>query len=150
MPTVETTTFIKAPLDIVYAIAKDNHSFPLFMDDVKSVTVTGVDGNRVTSDWVGIISKFNVKVRWTQEDVWDDGNHVCTFTQVKGDYDEMSGKWEFTQTGEITRFHSVLDYEYNVPMLGPLVKKVVHSLVIKNMEGVLQAIKERAEQQANA
>jgi hypothetical protein len=30
--------------------------------------------------------------------------------------------------------------------LGALVKKVVHSLVVKNMEGVLGAIKKRAEE----
>ncbi len=31
-----------------------------------------------------------------------------------------------------TRFDQTLDYEYNVPTLGPLVKKVIHGIVKKN------------------
>lgn len=146
MPTVDTTTLIHAPLDRVYAIAKDNRSFPDFMEDVKSLTVVEEDGNRVVSDWVGVISAFQVKVRWTQEDVWDDAAHTCKFRQVKGDYDEMYGTWTFTDEGHnITRFTSHLVYEYTVPGLGALVNKVVYSLVVKNMESVLAAIKKRAE-----
>ncbi len=145
MSTVETTTFIQAPLARVYAIAKDNGAFPEFMDDVQSISILENEGDRVVSDWVGIISAFGIKVRWTQEDVWDEASHVCRFRQLKGDYDHMDGTWEFVEEGTGTRFSSVLNYEYIVPGLGPLIKKVVHSLVTKNLEGVLAAIKKRAE-----
>lgn len=145
MPTVETTVFIHAPVEMVYDIAKDNKSFPLYMDDVKSLTVVEDEGDRIVSEWVGVISAFNVKVRWTQEDVWDPIGKTCTFKQVKGDYDSMDGTWSFTEERDGCRFNSVLHYEYTVPGLGALVRKVVHGLVIKNMEAVLGAIKKRAE-----
>jgi ribosome-associated toxin RatA of RatAB toxin-antitoxin module len=115
------------------------------MNDVKSLTVTVDEGNRIVSDWVGVISAFNVKVRWTQEDVWDEATHTCRFKQLSGDYDLMEGTWTLTAEGEWTKFDSHLNYEYSVPGLGPLVKKVVHGLVIKNMDDVLHAIKKRAE-----
>ncbi len=97
------------------------------------------------SDWVGLVSAFGLKVRWTQEDVWDDSAHTCTFRQLKGDYDELNGVWKLYEENGGTRFDSVVNYEYMVPGLGPLVKKVVHSLVVKNLDGVLEAIKARAE-----
>lgn len=145
MPTVETTTWIAAPLEKVYSIAKDNRSFPEFMKDVKSLTIVEESGNRVVSDWVGIIPQFMLKVRWQQEDVWDDAAHTCTFKQLKGDYDLMEGVWTFSEENGGTRFHSTLDYEYNVPTLGPLVKKVIFGIVTKNLENVLAAIKDRSE-----
>lgn len=145
MPTAENTVYVDAPLSLVYEIAKDNRSFPEFMKDVQSLTVIEEVGNRVVSDYVGTVSAFNLKVRWTQEDVWDDVEHVCTFRQLKGDYDELEGQWHFTEEGGRVKFASFVRYEYRVPGLGPLVAKVVHSLVVKNLQGILDAIKERSE-----
>ena len=145
MPTVETTVWVDAPVAHVYAVAKDNESFPEFMSDVKSLTVVERAGARIVSDWVGIVPAFGLKIRWRQEDVWDDGAHVCRFRQLEGDYDRLEGTWSFKQENEGTRFDSALDYEYVVPGLGPLVKRVIHAIVVKNMEGALNAIKVRAE-----
>ncbi|MBX3118418.1 MAG: SRPBCC family protein [Fimbriimonadaceae bacterium] len=145
MPTVETTVWINAPLEHVYEIAKDNASFPEFMDDLVSLTVIEQEGNRVVSEWVGIIKQFRVKVRWTQEDIWDDAAHTCTSKQVKGDYDQLDAFWEFKEENNGTRFNSTVNYEYNVPTLGILVKKVIHGIVVKNLDNTLNAIKDRAE-----
>jgi ribosome-associated toxin RatA of RatAB toxin-antitoxin module len=145
MPTVETATWINCPLDKVYAISKDNRSFPQFMKDVKSLEIIEEEGNRVVSDWVGIIPTFGIKMRWRQEDVWDDDAHTCRFRQVSGDFDSMDGDWLFTEEKGGTRFDSKMQYEYTVPTLGPLVKKVIHNIVTKNMENLLEAIKVRAE-----
>lgn len=127
------------------AIAKDNRSFPEFMDDVKSLTVIEDRGSTVVSDYVGVVPAFGLKIRWRQQDEWDDAAHLCRFHQVQGDYDKLEGIWRFSEENEGTRFESTLDYEYVVPGLGPLVKKVVHNIVIKNMDGILNAIKRRAE-----
>lgn len=148
MPNVKTSVWIDAPLDRVYAIARDNRAFPDFMEDVDSLEVTNETETQVVSDWVGRVPAFNLKVRWTQQDNWDHENHTCTFIQLKGDYDKMVGVWKFSAEGEGTRFESDLDYEYSVPGLGPLVGKVIYGLVVKNIEGVLGAIKKRAESPA--
>jgi ribosome-associated toxin RatA of RatAB toxin-antitoxin module len=120
-------------------------SYPEFMHDVQSVNVIERDGNRVVSDFVAIVPTFNLKVRWREEDVWDDATHSSQFRQLEGDYDEMSGYWKFTQEGDLVRFDQHLDYEYRVPTLGPLVKKVVHMLIVKNLNNLGEAIKKRAE-----
>lgn len=145
MPTVETSVWVDAPLGHTYAIAKDNESFPEFMEDVKSLTIVERSAERTVSDWVGVVPTFGLKVRWRQEDVWDDAANTCRFRQVEGDYDKLEGSWIFRDENGGTRFESTLEYDYVVPGLGPLVKKVVHGIVVKNMDGVLGAIKARAE-----
>lgn len=145
MPTVETTVWINAPLENVYAIARDSKSYPEYMKDVHSVTPVEEDGNRFVADWVGIIPTFGLKVRWRQEENWDDATHSSKFHQVSGDYDKLEGSWSFAEENGGTRFNQFLEYQYNVPTLGPLVKKVIHNIVIKNLENINEAFKKRAE-----
>ena len=145
MPTITTSVWINAPLDKVYAIARDNRSFPQFMEDVDSIDIVSEEGDTIVSDWVGRVPAFGLKVRWTQKDIWNEQAGTCDFSQVKGDYDSMSGTWAFKEENNGTRFDSEMSYEYVVPGLGPLVGKVIKGLVDKNMEGVLYAIKARAE-----
>ena len=145
MPTVDTSIWIHAPLAKVYAIAKQSEQYPEYMKDVQSVTPVERDGNRVVADWVGIVSQFGLKVRWRQEEVWDDAATASTFRQLEGDYDAMNGAWTFREENGGTRFDQSMTYEYSVPTLGPLVKKVIQSLTRKNLEGIGEAIKARAE-----
>jgi uncharacterized membrane protein len=145
MPTVETTVWINAPLAKVYEIARDSENYPNYMKEVQSVTPVEREGNRLVADWVGIIPTFGLKVRWRQEEIWDDASHSSQFRQVSGDYDELEGRWIFVEENGGTRFDQHLDYEYNVPTLGPLVKKVIYNIVVKNLESINSAFKERAE-----
>lgn len=145
MPTVETTVWINAPLEKVYEIARDSENYPNYMKEVQSVTPVEKEGNRLVADWVGIIPTFGLKVRWRQEEVWNDLTHSSEFRQVSGDYDSLEGKWSFKEENGGTRFDQHLDYEYNVPTLGPLVKKVIYNIVVKNLESINSAFKERAE-----
>ena len=92
-------------------------------------------------------SDFKLKVRWTEEDLWDDAAHTCRFHQLKGDYQAYGGLWTFTQTAEgQTLFASAIDYELEIPLIGPLLKKVVARLMQDNTQRILDAIKARAEQ----
>jgi ribosome-associated toxin RatA of RatAB toxin-antitoxin module len=146
MPIVETTIWIDAPRAKVFEIAKDSEEYPKYMKAVESLTITSREGNVVVADWVGLITQFNLKVRWTQEETWDDAGFKSSFRQLKGDYDKMLGTWEFVEENGGTRFNQMLDYEYNVPTLGPLVKKLVLHLVKSQLEAASEAIKERSEQ----
>ncbi|CAN5428610.1 N/A [soil metagenome] len=148
MPTVETTVWINAPLETVYAIARDSEKYPDYMKEVQSVTPVEKNANRFVADWVGIIPTFGLKVRWRQEDIWNDTTHTSNFKQLQGDYDQLEGIWTFAEENGGTRFNQHLDYEYNVPTLGPLVKKVILSIVTKNLESINSAFKERAEAKA--
>jgi ribosome-associated toxin RatA of RatAB toxin-antitoxin module len=145
MPSVDTSIWISAPMDRVYEIAKDNASYPEFINDVQSVTLVEQEGNRVVADYVGIVHQFRLKVRWRQEDLWDDATHSSKFRQLKGDYDQLEGTWKFDEENDGVRFSQHLDYVYNVPTLGALVSRVIHGIVVKNLENIGTAIKQRAE-----
>jgi ribosome-associated toxin RatA of RatAB toxin-antitoxin module len=130
------------------AVAKDNERFPEFMADVRSLTVVerSEDGLRVVSDWVGVVPKFGTAIRWTEEDVWDPAAGTCTFRQLKGDYKHLDGVWTFTAEGEsATRFSSLVDYEIEIPLVGPLIKSIIRKAVQDNVDATLAAIKARCE-----
>jgi ribosome-associated toxin RatA of RatAB toxin-antitoxin module len=149
MPRIEQSVQIDAPIAQVYRIAKDVESFPQFMADLQSLTVKerSPDGTRTVTDWVGLIREFRMKIVWTQEDRWDDSAFRDEFTMLKGDMDSMSGWWQFTPEGENrTRFDSIVEYEYNVPLIGPMVKSLIKKKMTDNLQATMDAIKRKAEE----
>lgn len=148
MPRIQQTIEIEAPIERVYAIARNVEAFPEFMADLQSLRVLerSDDGQRTITEWVGIIQAFKMKIRWTQEDRWNDKAYRDEFRMLQGDLDKMEGYWQFTSLGENrTRFDSVVDYDISIPMVGPMVKGLVKKLMTENLQATLEAIKRRAE-----
>lgn len=148
MPHIENTVTVNAPLEKVFALARDQESFPQFMPDVESVVVSdkSADGSRTVSDWVAVASDFKLKVRWTEEDLWDEAAHTLRFQQLKGDYTAYGGTWTWTEESpDVTRFDSAIDYDLEIPLIGALLKAVVARLMRDNTQKILDAIKTRAE-----
>jgi ribosome-associated toxin RatA of RatAB toxin-antitoxin module len=152
MPILELETTIDAPLDHVYAVAKNIESFASFIPDVESIKIVERDENtgRVVADWVGLIPEFHQKIRWTEEDFWDDVAHTCTFKQLKGEYKVFEGVWIFETTESSTRFKSTLNYDLEIPLIGAIIKKLVAKKVHDNISQILSAIKDRAESTKSA
>ncbi len=147
MAIVQSSVEINGPLEQVYALAKNIEAFPEFMPDLKSVKVVerSEDGSKVVSDWVGIVKEFKTFVKWTEEDLWDDAAHTCTFSLVKGDYSKYSGFWKFTDLGGKTRFDSEIEVEYDVPLIGALIKGLIAKKMKENVDNMLAAIKAKVE-----
>jgi ribosome-associated toxin RatA of RatAB toxin-antitoxin module len=147
MPTVQNTVSIDAPPDAVYRIAKDVERFPEFMPDVQRITVleAAPDGSRQVVEWVGLIPTVRLTVKWTEEDLWDDRERTCRFTQVKGDFTEYSGEWRFEPEGDGTRFSSEVRYELEIPTVGPLIRGLVRKIMSDNVDRLQAAIKRRVE-----
>jgi ribosome-associated toxin RatA of RatAB toxin-antitoxin module len=150
MPRIEQSVLIQAPIAHVYRIAKDVEAFPRFMEDLQSLTVRerAPDGARTVTDWVGLIREFKMTVKWTQEDRWNDAAYRDEFTLLQGDMDRMEGFWQFTPEGEAqTRFDSVVEYEYNVPLIGPMVKNLIKKKMTDNLQATMDAIKRQSEEE---
>ena len=147
MPRVESAVVINGDLERVYALAKDVESFPEFMPDVRSVKVLerSDDGKRTVVEWVGIIKEFKTTIKWVEEDLWDDDNKECRFKLIRGDYGAYSGTWRFEQVDGGVRFLSELDFEYDVPLIGPLIKNIIARKMKENLDNMLAAIKEKVE-----
>lgn len=148
MPKIEQSITISAPVDRVFDIARNVEAFPQFMADLKSLVVKerSPDGKRTITEWVGIIREFKMTIKWTQEDLWDTALHRDDFNMLSGDMDSMSGYWLFTaQDAENTTFESVVNYEYNVPLIGAMVQNLIKKKMTENLQATMDAIKRRAE-----
>ena len=145
MPTVESEVLVNAPLERVYALARDIERFPQFMEDVEEVTILEQTPERQVSHWVGAIKELRRTITWTEEDFWNEEEHVCVFRQTEGDFTDYSGQWEFAPEGEGTRVRLRVDYEYNVPLVGALIQNLLRKKMQANTDAMLEAIKREAE-----
>ena len=148
MPRVESSIIIDGEIERVYALAKDVESFPEYMPDVKSIAVLerSDSGSRAVVEWVGIVKEFKTTIKWVEEDTWDDSAKRCDFKMVRGDYTSYSGWWEFAPVDGGTRFTSVVDFEYDVPLIGALIKGLIARKMKENVDNILAAIKQKVEQ----
>jgi len=141
MPIVEAETVIAAPPDRVYAAAKEIERFPEFMPNVQTVEIVERTGPRVVSRWVGRVEEFNRTIKWLEQDEWDDAARVCTFKATEGDWDKYEGLWTFEEHPEGTRVFLRLDFEFDVPLIGPLIKGLLAKLVKRNGEETLEGLR---------
>lgn len=144
MADVQASTLIRAPLDEVYRVAKDVEKFPQFMPDVESIRVLERREDVVVVEWTGVI--LGRRVRWVEEERWDDTAHRSRFRLVEGDFTRFEGIWSFQAVPEGTQTALTLEYEMELPLAGPLLSNVLRVLVRKNLESMLAALKGQLEQ----
>lgn len=146
MPIVTAVVDVNAPLERVFAIARNIEAFPEFMPDVQEVTILEQsDDGRQVSRWVGIVKEFKRTINWVEEDCWDEAGHVCTFRQREGDFALYQGTWAFAETDGTTHIELELEYEYDVPLIGNLIKNLLRRKMQENCDNMLTAIKAEAE-----
>lgn len=144
MPHVEVKTVIAAPRDAVYDICSDMTRFAEFMPDVQSITlVESGDGYTVT-DWV--TSLQGRKFAWREREEFDRDNYRIYYRQVQGDLKKMEGEWLFETTMDGTEVTLTMDFEFGLPLLEAVLNPVAIFALKKNMNGMLEAIKAKAEE----
>ena len=145
MATVTSEIRVEAPVARVYDIARDIERFPEFMDDVVEVEIMERTEERQVSRWVGLIEEFNRTLKWTEEDFWNEETRTCRFEMIEGDFTAYSGTWTFEEDNGGTLAKLTVDYEYAIPLIGPLIKKLLHKKVQQNCDNMLEAIRVEAE-----
>ena len=146
MAQVTATTRIHAPLPEVYRVAKDIEKFPEFMPDVQSIRILDRAGARITAEWVGLMQ--GRKIRWVEEETWDDAAHRSTFRLIEGDFSKFEGSWSFAPVPDGTETVLILDYEMELPLAGALLSNLLKVLVRKNLESMLASLKGQLERAA--
>ncbi|MEO6906284.1 MAG: SRPBCC family protein [Abditibacteriaceae bacterium] len=151
MAKVESTVIVEAPLETLWQLAQQVEKMPEYMSDLESVEaledeVISPSQRRTKTRWVALIKQMNRKVRWVEEDIWDNENHLCTFTQTEGDFSEYSGKWHFESDGDQqTKAHLEISYIIEIPLLGTLIQKIILKLMQGNCDNMLDCLKAEAE-----
>ncbi|MGQ9510583.1 MAG: type II toxin-antitoxin system RatA family toxin [Thermaceae bacterium] len=143
MPSIHAEIFIPAPPEKVYRLAKDLEGLKPYLKDVETLKVLAQEGARTRSEWVGVA--MGKKVRWIEEEEWDDHNLRNRFYSPEGDFDRYEGQWLFLKEGEGTRVVLDLEYALTIPIFGGLLQKLVQRLMQENTEALLRGLKERVE-----
>jgi ribosome-associated toxin RatA of RatAB toxin-antitoxin module len=144
---------INRPVAEVFAAAQQAERFADVLPDVDKVTVLEDDGaGTVVTKWDGTVSLGPItrKISWTERDVWDSASHTCTFKLIAGDMKKFDGTWKFIEAGgdgdvtDATDVELVVDFELGVPLLGPMVNKIVDQLMQHNCEDLLEGLEKLA------
>lgn len=144
MARVEASEVIRAPLGDVYALAKRVEDFPRFMPDLERVTVLERRGEAFTvTEWVGVVE--GRRIRWIEEDAWDDARHECRFRQREGDFDRYEGTWTFAAEGNGTRTSVAVEFEFGIPLIGGLLSTLLRVKMKENLDGMLEALRGQLE-----
>ncbi len=144
MARVEASMLIRAPLDQVYAVAKRVEDFPQFMPDLERVTVLERDGDVPSrTEWVGAVE--GRRIRWTEDDTWDDARHLCRFRQREGDFERYEGEWSFEPENGGTRTAITVEFEFGIPLIGALLSQLLRVKMKENLDGMLAALRGRLE-----
>jgi len=142
MPKVEGATTINANVDKVYALARDIEKFPQYIPTFKSADVTERDGNRVVTKLVAEVAGMGLRIKWTEEELWDPDAKTCSFRQIEGDYKSMQGSWTFTDLGNgTTRFDSQMELEYAMPIMTAALEALITQKAKEGVDITLDSIK---------
>jgi ribosome-associated toxin RatA of RatAB toxin-antitoxin module len=139
---------IIAPIKEVFELAQKVEDFPKFMPDLQKVEVLErrPDGY-CRSYWEAIASVQNIKkvIHWEEEEKWNHDDFTASFSQTKGDYKSYGGLWELTTDAGVTKVKLTVDYDLGLPLIGPLINKLLDKLMKENCDSMLKALKEQAE-----
>jgi ribosome-associated toxin RatA of RatAB toxin-antitoxin module len=161
MTDIHVSKFIPRPIDEVFAAAQQVERFPDVLPDLDRVTILENDGaGNVVSKWEGTVSlgPLTRKIGWTERDHWDGQAKTCTFELVEGDMKQFSGVWTFVPVGQTllsagdeesptgvsaplgTQVDLRVQFELGIPVLGPMVNRIVDDLMTRNCEDLLTAL----------
>ncbi len=133
---------------IVFKIASEVEKYPDFMPDVESADVIERrDDGYARVAWVGHarVGSIDKIVKWTEDAWWNLDSLTSTFELVEGDYKHYKGDWTFTPSDSDTKIRLTIDFDLGLPLVGPLIVKLLDNIMQNNIDGMLKAIKERAE-----
>jgi ribosome-associated toxin RatA of RatAB toxin-antitoxin module len=154
MPQVKNKVTINAPFDTVWALAQDVEKFPAIMPDLEKVEILeksepSPQTTRTVTEWHSRIKQFNRSIVWTEEDIWNEEKGSCDFWQLKGDFTQYKGSWTFRERGNTTELDLSIDYSFEIPLVGALMKGVLQKLMQQNVDMMSTALKGEAEKRAN-
>jgi ribosome-associated toxin RatA of RatAB toxin-antitoxin module len=150
MPQVKNKVTINAPFSVVWKLAQDVEKFPAIMPDLEKVTILeksepSPQTTRTVTQWSSRIKQFNRSIVWTEEDIWNIEKGSCDFWQIKGDFTKYEGSWKFSDQGKTTELDLSIDYSFEIPLVGALMKGVLQKLMQQNADMMSEALKTESE-----
>ena len=146
MPYVEVHKTVQAGREKVLPIIKKMEDYPLFMADLKEVTVLERGDNYTITHWVSNVD--GRIIQWTERDTFFDDEWRIHYQQTEGDLKKMEGEWRLTETDGGTDVMLTVDFEFGIPMIAGLLNPILKMKVRDNSENMLAAVKAKVEENA--
>ena len=146
MPYVEVHKTVQAGREKVLPIIKKMEDYPLFMADLKEVTVLERGDNYTITHWVSNVDGRTIQ--WTERDTFFDEEWRIHYQQTEGDLKKMEGEWRLTETDGGTDVMLTVDFEFGIPMIAGLLNPILKMKVRDNSENMLAAVKAKVEENA--
>ena len=146
MPYVEVHKTVQAGREKVLPIIKKMEDYPLFMADLKEVTVLERGDNNTITHWVSNVD--GRIIQWTERDTFFDDEWRIHYQQTEGDLKKMEGEWRLTETDGGTDVMLTVDFEFGIPMIAGLLNPILKMKVRDNSENMLAAVKAKVEENA--
>jgi len=151
MDTVKVSKFISCSSSEALTLAMNPELIAEEMPGIKSVNILKkekIEGCSVqTVSWKGVLEAGPIKkdLNWIEEDVWNLDSKICEFSQIEGSFKIYKGSWIFEDSGKGCESSMILEYDAGVPLVGPLIDKLIKKVVIENLEALLNALAQVAE-----
>jgi coenzyme Q-binding protein COQ10 len=150
MGLIKAEVIVDASPEKVFALAQRVEDYPDFMPDIQEVEILKRDDSTGIAQvrWIGKVEIQSIRklVRWVEEERWNVSNLTADFTLIEGDYKKYGGKWGFEKfDGGKTKLSLEIDFDLGLPLVGPLINKLLDKLMLTNCQGMLDAIKTRVE-----
>lgn len=148
MSVITSEVEVKVNPESAFSLAREVEKYPDFMPDVKEVKVLERrDDGYARVSWVGHakVASIDKLIKWTEEEWWDSENLSSKFELVEGDYKHYRGDWAFEKTNGGTKIRLTVDFDLGLPLVGPMIGKLLDKIMQSNIDGMLEAIKKRAE-----
>jgi coenzyme Q-binding protein COQ10 len=148
MPNAVASIFIPLPIEQVYYGSKDVKSLERFLPEVKKITTLEESPTRTVNrfEW----SAMGKRVVQIEVEEWDDATFGNRFYQQEGDFDEWQGRYLYTAVEGGTEFTIDLNWQLSLPLIGPLLNKMIGKIVEGNVNGLLRGVKEICLEKAKA
>jgi len=150
MGLIQAQVMVNAPREKVFEMARHVEDYPAFMPDVEEIEILERDLEKGIARvrWVGKVEVGSIrkKVRWVEEEIWDPKELRGEFKLIEGDYKHYFGEWEFIEMPKGQTLLTLdVDFDLGLPLIGPLINKLLDKIMLTNCQSMLEAIKRRVE-----
>jgi uncharacterized membrane protein len=141
VPSVAVEVRIHAPIAMVWSAIKDIGSYPLYMENVRSVKVESDGSDGRVSLWSTLL-KGSV-LEWREREVIDEDGLTITFNQLDGDLDTFDGTWVVRDQGDHVAVALEVEFEIGIPLLADMLNPVAARALRENSVSMLRDIETR-------
>ncbi|HWG84303.1 MAG TPA: DUF2505 family protein [Deinococcales bacterium] len=140
MPRTESSIFIERPPRVVYEASKNVAALVNYLPSAERITPIEITPSETRHRFEGKVA--GRKVSYVEVERWDDASMTQSFYSPEGDFNKYEGRYTYTPVEGGTRFGLEVEWELNIPLIGPLLKNLLAKIVQENADELTKGIRD--------